>query len=601
METPANKEDESPSPTTEDNPSPSAAGAAEPSPNIESERDNPHHGLEQPTYGVAGMVPSSRLSALTNPASSPPLPQVTLSPDQTVSTPSQSMSLAGPSKKERLRAIFRRYGEFREETGSPAMKRGHYLRLLQDSGLLDGRALAKSEAEVTFAASAGKKGMDFDSFFRSLVRVAETRYTFEFRKDKAHALELVLTLHLLPLYDHGQGRESARSSQQRPEDLIYDPETKELMNSVYPVIKNVYEAYFVSQLRCARDIRQRDQISAKQLIIFSLEFGLIKSGFLSQKSAIAIMDTLLATEETSLTNNPKDRAVFSSSGNGETATDSTMTGFNLERFWMFLFWTAVLGFDSARPDAASEYSQAGIHVQCIHFFSIEKVYFLLGQMQLSQGFEDLGKRYFKHCASPRSLMPPSDVIGRLVVNNPLVACESKLTSIRLAAKSGRTGSKSEADEESKEEQLEECTGKLQWIFMAYCPAGTESSKNTMPCFKFVALLKDCGILNGIVGVSSQITVTEAELHFAKVLGALKEKCGDPRRDRLDFKAFYYLVCELASRIYPGLSVNRAFVETNRRNRVRSSTGRTIGAAIAGGTCGRALVPRILRQQLQDGL
>ncbi len=137
------------------------------------------------------------------------------------------------------------------------------------------------------------------------------------------------------------------------------------------------------------------------------------------------------------------------------------------------------------------------------------------------------------------------------------------------------GKTEEPSEENKEEtQLKECTERLQRIFMEYCTVSANSNTNKMPCFKFVSLLKDSGLLKGVVKTSTVLTTTEAELYFTKVLSLLNEKGeereipptaspgrreeAEQKRDKLDFKAFYYVICQVATRIYPDLPLNQAF-------------------------------------------
>ena len=66
--------------------------------------------------------------------------------------------------------------------------------------------------------------------------------------------------------------------------------------------------------------------------------------------------------------------------------------------------------------------------------------------------------------------------------------------------------------------------------------------------------------------------------FTKVISALNEKgsegaiptgksavmkklrtANDPKRDKLDFKAFYYAMDQIAARVYPSLKNNQAFI------------------------------------------
>ena len=138
--------------------------------------------------------------------------------------------------------------------------------------------------------------------------------------------------------------------------------------------------------------------------------------------------------------------------------------------------------------------------------------------------------------------------------------------------------------EQERTAVETCTDKLQRIFMWYCSFSESSNSNKMPLSKFILFIKDAGILAGThESVGNKLTITEVELIFAKVIGLLNDKRleidkegnasplknekiarlfseTESKRAKMDFKAFYYAVTLVSSKVYPGLSQNKALIE-----------------------------------------
>ena len=69
-------------------------------------------------------------------------------------------------------------------------------------------------------------------------------------------------------------------------------------------------------------------------------------------------------------------------------------------------------------------------------------------------------------------------------------------------------SENSVEEDKEAVSVDACVERLQKIFMAYCPIGANSNTNKMPCFKFVAMLKDCGLL--------QIALTKGRIKSGKL-------------------------------------------------------------------------------------
>jgi hypothetical protein len=154
----------------------------------------------------------------------------------------------------------------------------------------------------------------------------------------------------------------------------------------------------------------------------------------------------------------------------------------------------------------------------------------------------------------------------------------------------RGGEKAEMGVEEQERASEQeriaiemCTDKLQRLFMWYCSISDNSNTNKMPLSKFILFLKDAGTIAGTRDVAgTQISITDAELMFAKVIGLLNDKRleldkesrtsplknakimklyseTESKRAKMDFKAFYYALTLVAKKAYPRLSTNKALI------------------------------------------
>jgi hypothetical protein len=188
--------------------------------------------------------------------------------------------------------------------------------------------------------------------------LAEIRYPTVYAKDRAEALEKILSLHLLP-ESETQKNKSAEDSRFR--DLIYEEDVKIMLNSVFPVIKDIYDFYFGTPFKKGRTLVQITQIASKQILAFVKDFDLLKNNFISKQTAIAILENLVQINDESLTNNPEDPYIFFALTDTEGNPLNQKYGvfFTLNRFFIFIFWTSIIGFDAINANH-SQYSQSGI-------------------------------------------------------------------------------------------------------------------------------------------------------------------------------------------------------------------------------------------------
>eukprot|EP00826_Nyctotherus_ovalis_P042308 TRINITY_DN4333_c0_g2_i11.p1 TRINITY_DN4333_c0_g2~~TRINITY_DN4333_c0_g2_i11.p1 ORF type:complete len:696 (-),score=204.09 TRINITY_DN4333_c0_g2_i11:1180-3267(-) len=463
-----------------------------------------------------------------------PNPEIhTLQKSQASFVPAECMQ-SQSDRRELLREVFVSYAEVLGESGDSVMKGRQYLKVLQDAKIV-GVVVAKSEADIIYMSyTKGKRGfMNCETFLRSLVKVAEIVYPTLAGQSKSKALEKLIAQHFLPL------RENSPSPNKYAElfaSIVYDENTKELLISILPILKDVYDVYFGNPFKAAKDFKQVVKVSTKQLLVFLREFNLIQN-FSNKSLALSALEQLVRTPDELLTNSEETKAIFDEPGQDYGCY------FTLGRFFVLLLWLAVTAFDAIRPD----FSQ---------YTGTEKLFFLLAKMELSPGFANLYKAIPKNTSVQFTLVPPLEVLARVVQNNPLNESEK---------------------EECVESEEGECKEKLKKLFVWYC-----SESNAMTVFRYLSLLK-----NAHVPVSS----TDAELIFMKVLGDAKPKKSRvdnvfgvskspkvSKQSKMDFDKFYHAMSLIAKKVYPELPMHNALSElVSKEMRVIEERNKYIGA------------------------
>jgi len=381
------------------------------------------------------------------------------------------------SRKEKLTLVFLSYAEVIEESGASIMKLTQFTKLLIASMIID-ESFNKTKAEIFFKAVTTKHLMDFNTFMVAMVRIGETKYK-ELTKDQA-AEELIIK-HLLPLYSSlWKGQISSPLSILNK--LILDPKAKQLLNGVVNTLLLIYKQY------------TNGTNTVKNIFALLRDFDLLRTNSLTKQGIVLMVYLLITTEEVSLV-----KVKGSEVPNGE-------SGFTFDRFVLFLYWYAVIGFDVWKQTDQS-YSPA------------EKVYYLLARMQHSKG---LNKRQ-PHCIS--SLTAP----------------------LELTLKPNLPKRSIQIPEQYKEQ--------LQHIFTVYCHSNT----NKMPLYTYLSLLKDCGIIG-------KLSTTEAELLFMKTARHSTEKenslftlCSSVKSgNRVNIETFYIILVQIAEKLYPSINSEQSF-------------------------------------------
>ena len=431
-------------------------------------------------------------------------------------------------RKEKLYLLFLSYAEVSDETGTSALKLRQYFKLLIDSQIID-QFFKQTQAEMAFKSSTGKKVMDFDSFMVSILKISEMKYKDQ---PKATAAEILVAQNLLPLYSNlckEQGESVGPLA--IVHQLSFDVQAKKMLNSIAPTLLSIYKAYIGQVLITAKTNEQALLIITSDVFAFLRDFDLLRTNRVTRQAVAVMINALANTADSELTNDEKSKEVLFDPG----MECGVLLTFS--RYIVFLYWISIVGFDVWNQNT-------------VYYTAAEKVYYLLAHMEFSKG---INKR---QPFSLLSLIPPLDVTEELVENNPWSESTPPLSPRQslLSYESARARN--------------ECVDKLQKLFLAYCPIGATSNINKMPLYKYLAFLKDCELIsNSLEENRTTLTITEAELIFTKVIKSVQDKTLDPskdmsfspikraieadsKKDKLDFKAFCYILSQIGAKLYP---------------------------------------------------
>ena len=269
--------------------------------------------------------------------------------------------ISNSRRTKRLKKLFNKYAEVSSETGIETLKSRQFIKLLSDSKVLDNKIITKSKAELVFASVSTKKGMNFDSFIISLLKLAEIKFH---HTDSKIAFEIIISKYLLPLCD-----QSDHYHNKLFREVEYDARSGSILNNVYPTLERIYNHYFTNHFKQTRSADQLEQMTLKQILNFIRDFEIQKSFNISRAILIDILNEV----------------------RGKVLT--------LEKFFKFLFLVAVIGIDSIEDNA-------------------KKLVFLLSKMELSKGFSEFNKYY---CIPSSTLItqyiPPSNISYSLSITD----------------------------------------------------------------------------------------------------------------------------------------------------------------------------------------
>jgi hypothetical protein len=164
-----------------------------------------------------------------------------------------------------------------------------------------------------------------------------------------------------------------------------------MMNSILPVLQDIYGVYFEELFKKVKTTEQMLQITTKQVLTFARDFELFNNELVSKSMLFSMVDMIMNNSEEKLTNNLDDSKIFYS----EHVT--TNDYFTLGRFFILIFWIVVNGFQSKKYEE-------------VQYSNSEKLYLLLGKMGVSKGFTQISKKHFKH----HILLPAAECIRKVL-------------------------------------------------------------------------------------------------------------------------------------------------------------------------------------------
>ena len=401
---------------------------------------------------------------------------------------SPSRKSQSQSRKDRVRSLFLRYAELTSETGILAMKSRQCNKLLADSGIFDiTPKFNRVKADIIYSSHAKniKGSISFDTFLNCLVGISEIVYPDLAKQKRSKAFDKLISAKLLPFYDQiCSGNATSSFSQPNTsiapavQEIVYDVNVKDILSSAFTGLKDIYDCYFSELARA--DPEYLAEAASRDLITFLKDFGLLGQ-FVQKQAALVMLDQLVNTADEKLTNSEEVLAVF-----GDVPQDYGYH-FTLARFFVFLSWIGIIGFDANKPEP-EQYSSA------------EKVYFLLAKMELSEAFAAMyGRSAGKTMPTLPNLIPPPEITARIIINNPLDIRPRRVKNLSSSKKSALAQYTVESMgsvviPEEEKQGVEACTDKLQQIFMWYCSFSESANENKMPLSKFVLFVKDAGVL-----------------------------------------------------------------------------------------------------------
>ncbi len=230
---------------------------------------------------------------------------------------------------KKLKKIFEHYCQFGERLNTIYMKSNKYMKLAQESDILD-QTVNRTRLELIYKSESKSNQMDFKKFLNSLIKIAEWKYlkgnmlTLNESENKQKALKFLIEEHFNPLYEKlfcnsmplrstlaDQSHLNENKSMMNPnqsnlvnvpfiDEVIQDPNIEEIFLHVCPVLYDVYRAYFPHEISLAEDFDFVKVNSYKQYLKFIRDFELCPN-FITKSAAFSIYQS--EEEEDSINSN----------------------------------------------------------------------------------------------------------------------------------------------------------------------------------------------------------------------------------------------------------------------------------------------------------
>jgi hypothetical protein len=118
--------------------------------------------------------------------------------------------------RDKLKRIFEYYASFGDKLNLTYLKSHGFQKFVVESGLID-QSFTKTRLELIFTTETkpiNRKQLDFAMFLSSLIKISDYKYLKGDKKDSSQlALNKLLKLHVLPLYDRLFGKDEINVSE----------------------------------------------------------------------------------------------------------------------------------------------------------------------------------------------------------------------------------------------------------------------------------------------------------------------------------------------------------------------------------------------------
>jgi len=299
------------------------------------------------------------------------------------------------------------YSDISDETGISRLNSRNFLKMLKDANLLDNN-LTSCKVDIVYCECNSKKEkvFGFEQFLNSIIKLAEIKFYPEFNQQREEYSMLLIRKYLIPLSEKylliDDSSKLNINSKDNNNLFSYDTNVKTILNSIYPILKDIYEIHFFNQMKKAKTNADLAKITPKLLVTFMRDFE-ISPALINKQKALAFLDFIVKSDqEIEKYFNLSDIFVVIKNKNGTHVQMDCGIHFTLSRFFLFLTWTAVSVFEGLTFNV--EYSVS------------EKLFFLLTKMELSKGFSNLTKSYTGSSGNKYSLIPPAQVLAEVIIN-----------------------------------------------------------------------------------------------------------------------------------------------------------------------------------------
>jgi len=390
---------------------------------------------------------------------------------------------------EKIQTIFTYYSSYGDRMNLSNLKSVKFHKLLQDAGLKYNQQIKKS-LDLIFCSKTKNKGyMTFELFLDALTDLSKLFYKDS--ESDSDALLLLTNNNLVPLYLRIVNDTDMNSKQGKPEEEI-KKETIEILSSISETLLQVYNAYFPWEKHTSESYDIILNKSTNITMKFLSEFDICPA-ILTKANGFSLFSHILT-----------DKNIYTIDCIPKNGFIGTV--FTFPKFVDFIYKISSYVCDfsnSANLDQS------------------EKLCFLLERMELSIGFTNLEKKTNRPHNSKTSLIPPTNLLRKLVEQKTLNFTDDKKpeeNKQKLAEINLNNNEKKQSPKKEKTEYLQiidEYRESLITIFEKYSSFGEPLNTTNLKSAKFVKMLRDAGLLL-ITKKDPNFSETQHPLNFLNI-------------------------------------------------------------------------------------